>query len=256
MHYRSIDSLFSRFSNVSEVSYNVGNISYLEMLNARSKQNQVRIVQNQLQYDIDIAMSRMATMMNFDSVFSIPYRPLEELEAIPDGIESNPGFQYLLHAINYQDAALKVEKNRLRPDLSLSYFNGTNKYAGSRYYQGFQIGVGIPLFFSEQKAKIKAGQYSWEAAINLKDNYSRIYHSKVTQMTTGLEKYKESISYYEKTGKQLSAELIRNAQKSYLAGEIDFFRLVQSIENAVEIELDYLDNLSKYNELILEINFL
>ena len=75
-------------------------------------------------------------------------------------------------------------------------------------------------------------------------------------MMTGLEKYSESITYYEQTGKQLSAELIRNAQKSHVAGEIDFFRFVQSVENAVAIELNYLENLSMYNELVLEINFL
>ena len=75
-------------------------------------------------------------------------------------------------------------------------------------------------------------------------------------MMTGLEKYSESISYYEQTGKQLAAELIRFAEKSYVAGEIDFFRFVQSVESAVEIELNYLDNLSNYNEMVLEINFL
>jgi len=75
-------------------------------------------------------------------------------------------------------------------------------------------------------------------------------------MMTGLEKYRESILYYNRTGKHLAAELIRSAQKSYASGEIDFFRFVQSIDSAVEIELNYLDNLYKYDEVVLEINYL
>jgi len=73
---------------------------------------------------------------------------------------------------------------------------------------------------------------------------------------TGLDKYKESIRYYEHSGKQLAAELIRSALKSYAAGEIDFFRFVQSMDNGIEIELNYLDDLNKYNEVVLEINYL
>lgn len=73
---------------------------------------------------------------------------------------------------------------------------------------------------------------------------------------TGLDKYRESIQYYEHAGKHLAAELIRSAQKSYAAGEIDFFRFVQSVDSAIEIELNYLDDLYKYNEVVLEINYL
>ncbi len=160
------------------------------------------------------------------------------------------------HAMLLQDASIKVEKSRLLPDVTLGYFNGTNNYSGSRNYQGFQVGVGIPLFFSEQRAKIKAGQYAREAEMNLHANYIRVYENKAAEMMKGLEKYRESILYYQDAGKHLATELIRSAQKSFAAGEIDFFRFVQSIDAAVEIELNYLDNLFKYNEAVLNINFL
>ncbi len=56
--------------------------------------------------------------------------------------------------------------------------------------------------------------------------------------------------------KQLASELIRSSQKSYDAGEIDFFRFVQSVDGAMEIELDYLENLHQYNQLVLDINYM
>ena len=254
--YRLIDSIYTRFSDVAEFSFNQGEIAYLEMLNAKSKHDHVRILQNQLQHDIDIAISSLATLIHYDSLFTIPDEQLVELVVKPDGVEYDPGFQYFQHAILQRDAALKVKKNKLLPDVSISYFNGTNKYAGSMNYQGFQVGVGIPLFFSEQRAKVKAEQYAWEATKYLQTDYIHVYQNKVSEMMTGLDKYRESIQYYEHAGKHLAAELIRSAQKSYAAGEIDFFRFVQSVDSAIEIELNYLDDLYKYNEVVLEINYL
>ncbi len=49
--------------------------------------------------------------------------------------------------------------------MTLNYFNGTNKYAGARNYQGFEVGLGLPLFFGEQRAKVKAKQYAMEATV-------------------------------------------------------------------------------------------
>ncbi|KPK87797.1 MAG: multidrug transporter AcrB [Bacteroides sp. SM23_62_1] len=254
--YEFIDSIYSRFSNAAEFSFNQGEITYLEMLNARSKHNQVRILQNQLQHDIDIATASLAALMNYDSLFIIPDEPMEELMVIYEGVESDPGFEHFKHASQLQEATIKVQKNRLLPDMTVSYFNGTNKYAGSKNYQGFEVGVGIPLFFREQKAKVKAGRFAWEAAINLQANYMRMYENKMSEMMTSLEKYRESMQYYDQTGKQLADELIRSAQMSYAEGEIDFFRFVQSMDNAVEIKLNYLDDLQKYNEIVLDINYL
>ena len=254
--YSLIDSIYARFSDAAEFSFNQGAISYLEMLNRQSKHDQVRILQNQFRHDIDIAVASLSALMHYDSLYIIPLQSLVEVVVNSQGVDSDPGLKYMQHAIQMQDAAIKLEKNRLLPDVTLGYFNGTNSYAGARNYQGFQVGLGIPLFFSEQRAKVKAGRYAWEAEVNMHANYIRVYESKVAKMMTGLEKYRESILYYNRTGKHLAAELIRSAQKSYASGEIDFFRFVQSIDSAVEIELNYLDNLYKYDEIVLEINYL
>jgi len=71
-----------------------------------------------------------------------------------------------------------------------------------------------------------------------------------------LRKYQEAIDYYNISGKQLSEEIIRTTERTYTVGEIDFFQFVMSIENALSITRDYYENVSEYNFLALEINYL
>jgi cobalt-zinc-cadmium resistance protein CzcA len=140
--------------------------------------------------------------------------------------------------------------------VTLNYFNGSNRYEGAARYQGFEVGLGVPLFFGEQKARIKASQYSLEASASLQEHYALKYENRRTELKAGLNKHLAAIRNYESTGKQLSAELVRSAELSYAAGEIDFFRFAESIDRAVEIELNYLENLYQYNQRVLDINYL
>jgi len=156
----------------------------------------------------------------------------------------------------YQDAMLKVERNRLLPDLSLSYFNGTNNFAISKNYQGFQVGLGLPLFFGEQRAKIKANQVALTINSEMQAQYFTAIKAKNNELNAELLKYKGMIDSYFDTGKTLSDQIIASSQKSYELGEIDFFRLVLSLENALELKINYLDNVAKYNQVALEINYL
>ncbi len=43
---------------------------------------------------------------------------------------------------------------------------------------------------------------------------------------------------------------------SFENGEINFFQYIQSIENAFEIFLDYLQNLNAYNQTVIKLNYL
>jgi cobalt-zinc-cadmium resistance protein CzcA len=254
--YHQIDSIYQKYSGAAEMSFEQGEISYLEKLNAQSIHNRIRLNMNQLGHDIEIALNRLTTLMNYDTLFMVPKDTLPLLVATPDSVTAVPEFQYLQNEALKQNAELKVEKNMLLPDLTLSYFNGTNRYTGARHYQGFEVGLGIPLFFSEQRARIKAKSYQMEATASLQQHYIRRYNQRVSELATSLKKYGEEIQFYLENGKQLAAELSRSAQISFQAGEIDFYRFVLSLDQAVQIELNHLEALHMYNETVLDINYL
>ena len=151
---------------------------------------------------------------------------------------------------------MRVERQRLLPDLTLGYFNGTNRYEGAKHYQGVEVGVGIPLFFSDQRARIRAKGYSLESNASMQEYYARKYRERVEELMTRLEQYGGELAYYLEYGKDLSAELSRSALLGYQQGEIDFYRFVLSMDQAIQMELNHLETLYRYNETVLEINYL
>jgi cobalt-zinc-cadmium resistance protein CzcA len=254
--YQQVDTIYTRFSVASEISYDKGSLAYLELLNARSKRQEVTLIMSQMEYDRTTAYNRLSTLMAYDTLFTIPAETIQALKVEADSLEADPGFHYLQNAALKQEAELKVEKNLLLPDITLDYFNGTNHYEGAEHYQGFKIGLGVPLFFSAQRSRVKAKQYDMEAMAYLRQSYSRNYNNRVSELMNGLSKYREAIRYYEESGKALASELMRSSLMSYDAGEIDFFRLALSLDRAMEIELAFLENLNGYNQQVLDINYM
>ena len=254
--YLKIDSLYQALNKNATISYQQGDIGYLDVLNTKAKQQQISTLLNQSDYDVKIGYERLALLVQSDSVFTIGFQELDLIPVKNTDIETNPGLQILKMQSAYQDAMLQVERNRLLPDLSLSYFNGTNNYASSKHYQGFQVGLGLPLFFGEQRAKIRANQVALDINSEMQAQYFAAIKAKNNELNAELMKYKGMIDSYFDSGKALSDQIIASSQKSYEMGEIDFFRFVMSIENALELKINYLENVAKYNQVVLEINYL
>lgn len=254
--YERIDSLFRNFNKAANQRLEKGDISRLDLLNSTAKQQQIGLVVNELKYNLEIEKHKLRSLIQTDSLFEVPMQNLnlvEVKEIIPD---STAGIKLMKMQTEYQNAMLRVERNRLYPDFSLSYFNGTNSFEGSKNYQGFQVGLAIPIFFSQQNARIKAGKIAVDISENMKTNDLLTLRAKNNSLMSELRKYQESIDYYNTTGKQLGEEIIRTTQRAYSLGDIDFFQFAVSIENALSITREYFSNVSKYNNLALEINYL
>ena len=141
------------------------------------------------------------------------------------------------------------------PDITLNYFQGSNEALPDNLI-GYQIGLKIPILFSGNATKIRASKIAREIVDEEAADYKIKLQTKQSGLYAQLKKYDEVLQYYQAEGKNLSEEIFKTAQFSYESGEINFFQYIQSIENALEIRLDYLLNLNGYNQTIIEINYL
>nr|WP_320120015.1 CusA/CzcA family heavy metal efflux RND transporter [uncultured Marinifilum sp.] len=253
---KSLDSLYLSFTKKAELSFKQGETSPIDLLTAKSKHEQAKIRLQEVNYNLKICESRLHAILQSDSTYSIAKQKLTKIPIIINNIETCTDLEILKLKNEQQHAQFQLEKNKLLPDISLAYFRGSNSYSNAQTYEGFQIGLSLPLFFGEQKARIKANKIAIDINQNKRTNFLIGRTAQQNELLLELKKYDESIQNYEETGRKLSEQLLNTAQKSYQLGEIDFFKFVFSVENSVNLNLINLDQLAKYNQLAIEVNYL
>ena len=255
-NYTYLDSLYGYFSIAATRKFELGETNYLEKLTANSKQIEIKLLLNQVEQNIVNSYLELNRWLQVDSSFVINENELQKLKIRSLDTISHPGILYYKEAIAFQENSLIVEKQKLLPDLNFGYFQGTNGGANSQVYQGFEAGVGIPLFFGAQKSMINANKIETEIIQTQAENYRVKLQMKYKQLISNLDQYNQALDAYDKSGENLASELIHTASRTFQDGEIDFVQYLLAIENAVKIEMMYLENLNSYNQTVLEINYL
>lgn len=252
--YIQLDSLYSAFSKAGSRKFELGESNYLEKITAEAKSKQVHTTLMQLKNQKQALYEQLKSLVQNEDGFQISNSQLNLLYL--DNVSMGKELQrnYMESVSNTYSSKLKLQNQNWLPNLSVELFTGTNRGLGYRQ-NGFQIGVAIPLFFSGNISKRKTAkleQQSWEA---MRSNREIKMESFYMQKQAELNQHKEMIKYYTENGQKLSKEIIKTADMSYRNGEIDFFQYIQSMENAISIESDYLDNVLSYNKSYLELHY-
>ncbi len=251
---QKLDSVYSDLLKAMEINYELGGITRLEKLNAEAKKQEILLKRKQLEYDMNISLNELKSLMQTDSAVKVVYKPMKQFTI---HIDTAMHYEILLgrQLVTLEDARLKAEKNKFLPDIDLTYFNGTNKYQNAKRYNGYMVGIGVPLFFADKRSKVNAGKISLQIAMEKEYQLHVQYQKKMNELNQRLKKYNETIKYYNDFGEKLYLEIVNNALRSYKSGQIDIFKYLQSMENAMNIKMDYLRNLWQSNLIILDINY-
>jgi cobalt-zinc-cadmium resistance protein CzcA len=180
---------------------------------------------------------------------------MEKLAWQPDSLGNHPGMAYYRHRSEQLKAENNYEVQRLLPDISLNYFQGSNSDLDENLY-GYQLGLKIPLFFQGNSSRIKAARIARDAGIWETENYERELALERERLLKQLSKHETALAYYEEDGRRLSDEIRKTAGLGYTSGEITFFEYIQSLENANEVDLSYLENLHQYNQTVIALSYL
>lgn len=254
--YTYLDSLYGQFAKAAKKRFEVGETNLLEKLTAETKQKEIAIALAQARENVLKAYIMLNQWVQGDSLITVAEDELPRLTLKALNITEHPGLLYYDSAKKLAKSSLSLERQRLLPDLHLSLFQGTNNGVNARNYNGFQVGVAVPLWFGANKSKINAAKTETMIVANEFENYKIQLQSKYDGLHSDLKKYQETVDYYETTGRALSKELTTTASKAFQSGEIDFLQYVQLLESAKNIEINFLQNLIQYNNTVLELNYL
>lgn len=254
--YAFLDSIYSQFYIASARRFELGETNALEKITSETKKNQVGLELNELIKSRDQAYHELLSWLQSSDSISLDLSTSEKIVVRPLDTLNHPGFKLRQSQLEVASQTKKVEQNAWLPDLQLEYFRGTSDVANTGIYNGIQIGVGIPLFFTPQRARASAARINEQVLLAENQDYKQQLRSHYNQMMLELKKQEEALENYQEYGRVLSEALISNADQSFQNGEIDFLQYIQLLDRGVQIRIDYLYHLNQYNQTALSINYI
>lgn len=251
-----IDSLYRKVTSSSETRYSKGDISKLDLLNAQVQLQQISSHLKESELLLNAYYMQLKAYMQTDEDFVINEKEIRPISVDTLSLNNNADYQLSKANINVMKASLAVDKKAYLPDLSLNVYYEKNHFSNSNGYYGFTVGVGIPLFNGERSAKVKAGNAAVKTSRMQLESDAILLKTKYEKLSDELKKYRILVDNYHDSGEKLVNEILRTAEKSYRAGEIDFYQFAQSVENASKLTMAYYQSVVDYNHTALEMMYL
>jgi cobalt-zinc-cadmium resistance protein CzcA len=253
--FKRLDSLYGDFENKAARRFELGATTYLEKITAQSKRRQITVQYEKAVRDVGIAYGQLMKLIQVEEPFEIAHVPLSKIDLIHSSPSETPELDFYFNMISLASATRSYERQKLLPDITLNYYQGTNSRLNGNLI-GYQLGLKIPLFFSGQSSRIKASKIASEVALEESNDYKIRLDARLQELQNELKKYEQALEYYEEEGTILSQEILKASNGSFKNGEIDFYQYILSLENAYQIRLEYLDNLNRYNQTVIKINYI
>jgi cobalt-zinc-cadmium resistance protein CzcA len=266
-----LDSIYSRFLAAATLRLKTGESTMLEKSNAEAQMQQLKLQQQQVTADLRIDQERLQWLLNTTANLLPEYTRLQKNnEWIHDtaAIAGHPAVQYQQQQVQVSAAQTNIEKARLTPEFMVGYSNQSiigyqSKDGVSQQYFGggdrfhiYQLSVGLPLFNKAVKARIRAGKVNEQTARMHAAATSQYLVSQWQQLNEDYKKYAEQVRYYEQTGLQQAALITRNARLGFEKGDVSYVEWTLQMNNAVNIELGYLQAVHALNNTIIELEYL
>jgi cobalt-zinc-cadmium resistance protein CzcA len=114
----------------------------------------------------------------------------------------------------------------------------------------------VPIFGTgNYRNKIKAAKLERDYQQSQYDYERQLLDGQLQQAMQALDKTKQMLQYYEVTGLGQAKQIISAANLSYRGGEISFAELSQYLNQALDIQKNYLDALHQYNQNAIQLNY-
>lgn len=260
----SQDSLLAQYRTLAEKRYKAGETRQLELLSAerlqRENKMEVLAAHNELE-TAQLLLSRLvgsveAVEPKEDSLFPLDWKQASyNYSQTPDG-------QYSADRLKTSEQAVRVAKNGFAPSLSLSLRNqlvisSWNPYDQDRSrfdggnFMGFEVGVGIPLFYGATRAKVKAARKEREMiALEIKEQEQlrqQEYLSALSRMNAAYVRY----TYYNEEGRERSDKMAEQGLLEYSQGEISYLEYMNVLQESIDLRLKRASALNDYNQCVL-----
>lgn len=263
--------LYQTVLRAADVRFRTGETNILETYNANTQLQEAIAQRRQAEEQIRADLQQLSRFTNDSTITGIADTVLTEkvvaLALDTSALNNNPELQALRGQIAISEKEIKVERSKLLPDFTVGYFNqslvgtyekdGTSKYYGvGKRFQGIQAGISLSIFSKPQKARIRAA----EIGLQREQAEVQAFYFGLLQrgalLLSELRRLAIQIDYYRRTALPQAELLIRTSRRAFEAGEMDYYQLSQSLNNANNVRRQYVEILNQYNQTAIELELI
>jgi cobalt-zinc-cadmium resistance protein CzcA len=246
--------LYESLREKAQLQFDQGEINRLQLSVAESKVMQIeqqlnlqQVAAEKAQKELAIAAWIPESDIQIDtSLLILPF---------PSGLNVN---QQLVLPFEQQqviaETQIQVSEKELAPQWNFGYFNQSIRPDYS--LQGLSLGTSVPLAKKAGRAKIEEDRVRKLMADQRLEQVRQELSWEREKMERMARQYND---YLRGPANDLltQARLLRNLAATQLqAGEIDFFQYLQSVDVALQNELEYLNAVNQYNQAVIDLRFL
>ena len=260
------DSVIQRYCDVAAKRYKAGEARQLEFLSADRMRNDNRLEMTKVKNEAENLQTALMALLNTTT----PVVPAADNLVIPQSSPMNAAFnyqqtadaQYQKDLISALDQEVKCAKTGYAPSLSLAlrsqllidswdpYHINRQRFTEGNFF-GFEVTVGVPLFYGATKAKVKAAQKDREVAQLAMQQEQREKERDYKQGYNRLQNAIKRMEYYSGENMAKAKDIERLSTLEYENGEISYVEYTSALQEAIDMRLKQAEVVNEYNEAVL-----
>ena len=260
------DSIIQRYCDVAAKRYKAGEARQLEFLSADRMRNDNRLEMTKVKNEAENLQTALMALLNTTT----PVVPAADNLVISQRSPMNAAFnyqqtadaQYQKDLISALDQEVKCAKTGYAPSLSLAlrsqllidswdpYHINRQRFTEGNFF-GFEVTVGVPLFYGATKAKVKAAQKDREVALLAMQQEQREKERDYKQGYNRLQNAIRRMEYYSGENLVKAKDIERLSTLEYENGEISYVEYASALQEAIDMRLKQAEVVNEYNEAVL-----
>ena len=257
------DSVIQRYCDVAGKRYKAGEARQLEFLSAERMRNDNRLEMTKVKNEAEnLQISLMALLNTSTPVVPAGNPVFSQVSPMTAAFnyQQTADAQYQKDRISALDQEVKCAKTGYAPSLSLAlrsqllidswdpYHINRQRFTEGNFF-GFEVTVGVPLFYGATKAKVKAAQKDREVAqlAMQQREKERDYKQGYNRLQNAIKR----MEYYSGENITKAKDIERLSTLEYENGEISYVEYANALQEAIDMRLKQADVINEYNEAVL-----
>ncbi len=253
-------ALYTKFSQKADLRLNAGELNVLEKITANLQVenivNQLKLLQNEkelafLQFQL-LLNSRVRLQPSAENIQMEPTNSLQNDSAD----YAHPNMLLAEQDVVISAAEWKVEKSKLLPSFSIGYFNQSFNNLNNKRFNSVEIGIGIPVFMRAQKSQINASKSKIDWTRKKLEQKKAEWNNLYTRELSLYRVHKAIVENYNNSLLKQANTMLDAAEKKFTNGEINYLDWVIWSNQAVDIQMNYINAVQQLNQSNIKLNYL